>query len=63
MVMSVVSHPVDRSEGSLGFGETSVRGEAGARDGNVTPMRYRGWVLVGLGLGSWAGLLTICRLF
>lgn len=53
--MSVVDYHTVRASGSPVLAQEDE--SACAR---VAPMRYRGWVLLALGIGSWAGLFKIC---
>lgn len=53
--MSVVDYHSLRETGS-----PIVSDEAYDARADSQPMRYRGWVLIALGLGSWVGLFKIC---
>lgn len=52
--MSVVEYHTGRADRSPILSDESESARA-----SVTPMQYRGWVLLALGIGSWAGLFKI----
>ena len=52
--MSVVEYHAGHANGSR-----ARSGEGSGARVSGTPMRYRGWALLALGLGSWAGLFKI----
>ncbi len=56
--MSVVEYHTDRGNGSAILSDESDCPRSG-----LAPMRYRGWVLLALGLGSWAGLFKLLGWF
>lgn len=57
-VMSAVDYDTGKRAGAYKLGDGTNDHLVGVRK-----LRYRGWLLIGLGLSSWAGLLKLCGLY